>query len=93
VNGLVENVPADQPTEVCRRLRAATNRPIWLKTNAGLPQVVQGRAVYTASPEEFAGYVPELVKLGAAFIGSCCGSNPGFVAAIAHCVREIRSDT
>ena len=75
-------------TGICRRLRAATDRPIWLKPNAGLPQVVEERAVYTTSPEEFAGYVPELVKLGATFIGGCCGCNPGFVAAIARCVRK-----
>jgi methionine synthase I (cobalamin-dependent) len=78
---------------ICRRLRAATDRPIWLKPNAGLPKVVEGRAVYTTSPEEFAGYVPELIKLGATFIGGCCGSNPGFVAAIVRCVRETPSET
>ena len=71
----------------CRRFRVATDRPIWLKPNAGLPQMVEGRAVYATSPEEFAGYVPELVKLGVNFVGGCCGSNPDFVAAIARRVR------
>jgi methionine synthase I (cobalamin-dependent) len=72
---------------ICRRFRAATDRPIWLKPNAGQPKMVEGRAVYATSPEEFAGYVPELVKLGANFVGGCCGSNPDFVAAIARRVR------
>jgi 5-methyltetrahydrofolate--homocysteine methyltransferase len=76
---------------ICRRLRAATGRPIWLKPNAGLPKVVGGRAVYTTSPEEFAGYVPELIAAGAIFVGGCCGSNPDFVAAIARCIRKAHS--
>jgi 5-methyltetrahydrofolate--homocysteine methyltransferase len=72
---------------ICRRLRAATDCPLWLKPNAGLPQLVGDRAVYTTTPEEFAAHVPELVKLGANFIGGCCGSGPDFIKAI---VRRLR---
>jgi methionine synthase I (cobalamin-dependent) len=67
---------------IVRRLRAATDRPLWLKPNAGLPSLVDGRAQYSAAPEEFAGYVPQLVELGAAFVGGCCGTRPDFVTAI-----------
>lgn len=67
---------------LCRRLRAATDRPLWLKPNAGLPVIVDGRAQYRATPAEFAGQVPELISLGAAFVGGCCGTSPDFVAAI-----------
>jgi methionine synthase I (cobalamin-dependent) len=72
--------------QICRRLRAATDRPIWLKPNAGLPQLVDGRATYTATPEEFVTQVPELVKLGANFIGGCCGTNPEFIKAVVRCL-------
>lgn len=67
-----------------RRLRAATDRPIWLKPNAGLPQLVDGRAVYTTAPEAFAAYVPNLVRAGANFIGGCCGTSPEFIRAIVN---------
>ncbi len=67
---------------ICRRLRAATDRPIWLKANAGLPTLVDGRATYSAKPEEFAEYAAELTKLGASFIGGCCGTRPDFIRAI-----------
>ncbi len=72
---------------ICRRLRAATDRPLWLKPNAGLPELIDGRAVYTTTPEEFVAYVPELIKLGASFVGGCCGSSPEFIKAVARCVR------
>ena len=72
---------------IARRLRAATDRPLWLKPNAGLPQLLDGRATYTTTSEEFVAYVPELVKLGASFIGGCCGTSPAFIQAIVRCFR------
>ncbi len=68
--------------EICRRLHAATDGPVWIKPNAGLPEVVDGRTVYRQTAEEFADYVPELVEAGAGFIGGCCGTTPEFVSAI-----------
>jgi methionine synthase I (cobalamin-dependent) len=67
---------------VCRRLKAATDRPIWIKPNAGLPVVENGRVVYRTTPEEFARHVPELVAAGAHFIGGCCGTTPDFIRAV-----------
>ncbi len=43
--------------DVCRRLHAATDRPIWIKANAGLPEIVDGQAIYKQTPAEFAAYV------------------------------------
>jgi methionine synthase I (cobalamin-dependent) len=73
---------------ICKRLRAATDRPIWIKANAGLPKLVDGRAVYETKAEEFASHVPELVQLGASFIGGCCGTNPDFIRAIARALHN-----
>jgi 5-methyltetrahydrofolate--homocysteine methyltransferase len=68
--------------EICRRMRAVTDRPIWIKANAGLPQLVDGQTVYGQTPEQFAQYVPQLVQAGAAFIGGCCGTTPKYITAI-----------
>jgi 5-methyltetrahydrofolate--homocysteine methyltransferase len=76
---------------ICERLRASTDRPIWIKPNAGLPKLVDGRAVYSTTPEEFISYVPELIKQGASFVGGCCGTNPNFVAAMKHCIQGQRA--
>jgi len=67
---------------LCSRLHAATERPIWVKANAGLPELVDGRAIYRTAPEEFADFVPALIEAGAAFIGGCCGTSPEFISAI-----------
>jgi 5-methyltetrahydrofolate--homocysteine methyltransferase len=71
-----------------KRLRAATGRPIWLKPNAGLPQFVDGRAIYATTPEQFVAHVPELIQAGVSFIGGCCGSSPAFIQAIVRCLRN-----
>jgi methionine synthase I (cobalamin-dependent) len=67
---------------ICRRLQAATGRPIWIKANAGLPELSEGRPRYRTTPGEFAAHVPALVEAGAEFIGGCCGTTPGFIRAV-----------
>jgi 5-methyltetrahydrofolate--homocysteine methyltransferase len=68
--------------EVCRRLHAATDRPIWIKANAGLPTLVDGQACYQQTPADFAACVPQLIDGGASFVGGCCGTTPEFIRAV-----------
>ncbi len=74
---------------ICRRLRAATTLPIWIKANAGLPEMVDGQPVYRQTPEEFAARVPELIEAGAGFIGGCCGTTPEFIAAVRRTLAAV----
>ncbi len=67
---------------ICRRLKAATDRPIWIKANAGLPRVIDGNTVWDQTPEQFASYVRALVEAGASFLGGCCGTSPEFIRAM-----------
>jgi methionine synthase I (cobalamin-dependent) len=76
---------------VCRRLHAATTLPVWIKPNAGLPEMVDGKAVYRTTPEEFAARVPALVEAGASYIGGCCGTNPQFIRAAAAAIAAVRA--
>jgi methionine synthase I (cobalamin-dependent) len=73
---------------ICRRLHAATSRPVWIKANAGLPEIVDGKAVYRMTPEEFAGHCRTLQAEGASYIGGCCGTTPAFIAAVRKCLGE-----
>lgn len=66
---------------ICKRLRAATKLPIWIKGNAGLPEMVEGKTVYRTSPAQFTQYVPAMLEAGANFFGGCCGTSPEFIAA------------
>ncbi|RMF86727.1 MAG: methionine synthase [Planctomycetota bacterium] len=74
---------------ICRRLKAATDLPIWIKANAGLPEIVDGKAVYRQTPEGFASRLPELVEAGASFVGGCCGTSPEFIRAARKVLDEL----
>ena len=74
----------DGYVDVCRRMRAEVAVPLWLKPNAGLPELVDGRASYTILPDQFASRVVDLVEAGADFVGGCCGTDPDFIRAIAR---------
>ncbi|MGD0650700.1 MAG: homocysteine S-methyltransferase family protein, partial [Verrucomicrobiia bacterium] len=69
--------------KICERLKsAAAGRPVWIKANAGLPELKNGKPFYRTTPSEFAAFVPALLKAGADFIGGCCGTSPEFIRAI-----------
>lgn len=82
-------VGIEQVVELCRRMRAATRLPLWMKPNAGLPEVVNGAVEYRVTAQQFASSVPLLRAAGANFIGGCCGTSPEFIrsaaAALSRC--------
>lgn len=73
------------------RLRDACELPIWIKPNAGLPEVVDGEARYQLPPDDFASYLPALLDAGACFVGGCCGTNPDFIRALVQEMRRCAS--
>ena len=56
--------------------------------NAGIPELVGGRAVYRATPEVMAEYALAAYQAGARVIGACCGSTPAHIRAIAEALAE-----
>jgi len=68
--------------EIYRGLASATESPIWLKPNAGSPQLDGSRTIYRTCPEDFAESAASLAKTGVAFVGGCCGTTPAFIAAL-----------
>jgi 5-methyltetrahydrofolate--homocysteine methyltransferase len=78
----------EQYLALCRRLRAATDRPIWLKPNAGLPELVCNRVTYRMGADEFAKATAGLAIAGATFVGGCCGTSPEFIQALCQTLAE-----
>jgi len=73
---------------LARMLRASTELPIWIKPNAGLPVVADGRTTFPMGPDDFAAHVDELIAAGANFIGGCCGTTPDHIRAIRAAVED-----
>jgi methionine synthase I (cobalamin-dependent) len=59
------------------------------KSNAGIPELIDGRAVYSGTPEVMARYARRAQALGADIIGACCGSTPDHVRAMVQALREL----
>jgi len=64
------------------RFRDSCELPIWLKPNAGLPVVENGKVSYSLTAEPFAAHLSELFDAGACFVGGCCGTAPDFIRAL-----------
>ncbi len=63
---------------------AIGDRPIVLlaEPNAGKPELVDDKAVYNLSPEDFAAACEQIHTAGANIIGGCCGTTPAHIEAI-----------
>jgi 5-methyltetrahydrofolate--homocysteine methyltransferase len=80
----------DNYVNVARLLRDATDLPIWIKSNAGLPEVgPDGKTAFPMGPDAFAEYVPKLVDAGANFLGGCCGTTPEHIRQVRRAVDAL----
>jgi methionine synthase I (cobalamin-dependent) len=73
----------DSAPAVVSLIRQSCDLPIWVKVDAGQPELVEGRVVYPETPQEFAGRLKPLAQQGANFVGGCCGASAGHIAALA----------
>ena len=80
--GLNCGLGPDKMLPYVKRLAAATDIPVVVKANAGLPVVVDGKTVFNVGPAEFAADVAQLVEAGARIVGGCCGTTPAHIAEV-----------
>ena len=78
--GLNCSTGPEEMREAVSRLLALTNRPVSVLPNAGMPENVDGRAVYRLGPERFAALMAEFARQGARIVGGCCGTGPEHIS-------------
>jgi 5-methyltetrahydrofolate--homocysteine methyltransferase len=86
-NRFVSTVKALEKTRATRDERRVT---IFAEPNAGRPELIDGRAVYEVSPEDFAAAAARIHSAGVNIIGGCCGTGPKHIAAVS---RKLRAGT
>jgi 5-methyltetrahydrofolate--homocysteine methyltransferase len=83
IGGNCGNGP-DELIPVVAKMHAAVPEAILVaKSNAGMPELVDMRAVYRAEPSDFATQALAMRDAGATIVGGCCGTTPRHLAAIA----------
>ena len=80
--GLNCSAGPEQMLPQLRRLREYARVPLIAKPNAGMPQIVNGKAVYDCTPEEFVALIPDMLRTGVAVFGGCCGTTAAHIAAL-----------
>ena len=64
-----------------------TTLPLWIKPNAGVPQVTGEGVVYPEDPDSFGTRVAGFADSGARVLGGCCGSTPEHLGALRRTLR------
>ncbi len=72
-----------------RRLLALTQHPVSVLPNAGMPESVDGRAVYHMAAEPFADALATFVAWGVRIVGGCCGTGPEHIRQIASALTDV----
>ncbi|MGB9906390.1 MAG: homocysteine S-methyltransferase family protein [Candidatus Saccharicenans sp.] len=78
---------SEQMIGLIKILRSLTAKPLLAQANAGQPQLgPDGSTFYNQGPEEYASYIPELIRAGARIIGGCCGTSPEYIKKMADII-------
>jgi 5-methyltetrahydrofolate--homocysteine methyltransferase len=81
------------PGEMVRfveRMRPYAAVPLVAKPNAGIPQLIGGKTVFTMGPHDFAAYADEFISTGVTMLGGCCGTSPDHIRELRTAVGERR---
>ncbi len=66
-----------------------TSKPFVVKPNAGQPQNVDGRMIYMSTPEYFATYAQNFIRLGVRGVGGCCGTTPKHIKELSKTIKSL----
>ena len=84
-----DDLSPDELITVIERMRAADPDAILVaKSNAGMPELVDMRAVYRADPGTMAAAGLRMRDAGASIVGGCCGNTPEHLKAIAAAIAD-----
>ena len=78
-------------TNLVKEMRKGCDISLSIQPDAGLAQLIGGKTVYPASPEEMASEVLNWVDAGARIVGGCCGTNLEHYRQISAVLRKKRT--
>jgi 5-methyltetrahydrofolate--homocysteine methyltransferase len=85
---LSKQTPNINPSTSLRTRLGAKRVLLLAEPNAGKPELVDGRAVYKVSPEDFAAAAEKIHSAGVDIIGGCCGTTPEHIRVLAERLKK-----
>jgi 5-methyltetrahydrofolate--homocysteine methyltransferase len=86
IGGNCGNGPDELLPVIAKMHAAAPDVVLVAKSNAGMPELVDLRAVYRADPPTMAEAARGFKEAGARIVGACCGSTPDHLRAMAAAI-------
>ena len=74
--------------EIAQKMRGATDKPILVHSNAGIPDMKKGEIIYPESPTYMAEGFLKLRDVGVNIIGGCCGTGPEHIKALVDIIKR-----
>ena len=78
--------------KIAKIMRNVDDGPLVIHSNAGFPKIINGRIVYTETPEYMSEKFKELIEAKINIIGGCCGTTPSHISAIHSVVSKYSSN-
>jgi 5-methyltetrahydrofolate--homocysteine methyltransferase len=69
-------------------MKQAVSAPILAQPNAGRPRLVNGKTVFSMTPEEFSRGIEACIQSGASLVGGCCGTTPAHIQHVAEVLKR-----
>ncbi len=77
-------------TYLLKEIQEGTSKYLWIAPDAGIAQLINGKTVYPASPDDIASEVLNWIKIGASVVGGCCGTSLEHVKKISDVVKKAK---
>ncbi|PKK82682.1 MAG: methionine synthase [candidate division Zixibacteria bacterium HGW-Zixibacteria-1] len=81
----------EKMVEIAQGFRMCSRMPLIIQSNAGLPRMEKGKAIYLETPEFMAEKGRALAAIGVSVIGGCCGTTPAHIKAMKKMVNYVRT--
>ena len=78
----------DRMVDLAAQMRAVDDGPMLVHSNAGIPDMKDGKIIYNEGPEYMAERFKRLVDMGINIIGGCCGTGPDHIRALRAAVKQ-----
>jgi len=84
--GAIANPISDALTAV-KEMRKGCSKPVSVRPDAGLAQLIDGKIVQPLTPQDMAKEVPKWIAAGASLVGGCCGNSLKHIKAITEAAK------
>lgn len=87
------SMPMDSYVKLAEKFVSAVKKVdksilILAEPNAGQPELVDGKAVYKLTPQEYALGMEKIYSAGVSILGGCCGTTPSHIKAVAEKLKK-----